>query len=155
MFTVVGDKKKIKPAIYDFVNDLNEEMDEMFVKDISDDMVEETNSKLPFKVDKKTIQQKIMDKIPIGDVRFGAEEREDGYEVVAPVLSSLADKKFFGTFFKMMIGKSKDSLDSFMSRNYYCPSCDKAVRVDDKDDTLEKCPECNSENVEKIEYEIK
>ena len=155
MFTVVGNKKKIKTAIYDFVNQLNEQMGEMFVEDISDDMVEETNSKLPFKVDKDTIKQKIMDKIPIQNVRFGVEEREDGYEIVAPVLSSLADKKFFGTFFKMMIGKSRDSLDTFMSRNYYCPNCEKAVRVDEVGDTLEKCPDCDSENIEKIEYEIK
>jgi len=140
VFKIIGEKDKIELATNNFVEDLNKYMENVDTDDYSDDESSMLSD--------EWVRKKVNSIIPISKMRFAVKEHDDGYEIVAPFLTSISNKKLVGIIFKKIMFKAKRSLKNYMERVKYCSNCHSVTEQD-------FCEKCKNQKLEEIEYEIK
>lgn len=145
MFEVRGEKEKIKSAVQQFVDIANEELfSGEYQEQLKNKITDGALGRLP---GSGTVAKKLEDKLD--NIVLSYEETEKGYKVMLPVLSEISDVPAFGSVFKAMMRKSRNSLESYMEKVRYCEDCGSLAEKDD-----EECPECGGNNLTKIDFEI-
>lgn len=130
------DREVIKKAVYEFVLDANDEMDQ------EDNPISQKFDSLKKKT--RGIGSKQIDKVKeqLEGLRFAVEETEKGFRVINPFTSAVEDLPMvggtLGISLKGFMRQSRKALKESLEEMRYCEDCD-SIREEDE------CSKCGSE----------
>lgn len=151
MFTVKvpedEDKEIVKKAVYKFVLDANEEIDEENPYEKKFEKMKSKLQKVPGVSGKKV--DDLIEKASA--MRFSVEEVDDGWKIINPFTSAVEDLPIvggaLGVSMKGFMGQSMSSLKSALKKMRYCEECDE-IREE------EVCSECENET-EDFDFKVR